>query len=77
MPTHKYLQVAKTIRDRIRAGTYPPGSFLPRRAELRDELAVSDIVINDAMRILRHEGLVATLNGVGTYVEDPLPPEGT
>lgn len=74
MPTHKYQLVAAAIRGRIRDGTYPPGSFLPLRRELREEFRVSDIVVNDAMRILRNEGLVDTLIGRGTFVVDPLPP---
>lgn len=69
-PTHKYQQVAAAIRDRIRDGTYPPGSFLPTRAELREQFGCSDIVINSAMQILRGEGLVDTLIGRGTYVAD-------
>ncbi len=72
-PTHKYQQVADAIRDRIRDGTYPPGSFLPTRAELREQFECSDIVVNSAMRILRGEGLVSTLNGRGTYVTEPAP----
>lgn len=68
MPTHKYQQVAETIKGRIADGTYPPGSFLPTRAELREEFGCSDIVVNYAMQILRAEQLVATLIGRGTYV---------
>jgi DNA-binding GntR family transcriptional regulator len=74
MPTHRYQQVADTIRARIRDGTYPPGSALPLRRDLREEFGVSDIVVNSAMRILRNERLVETLHGVGVYVVDPLPP---
>jgi GntR family transcriptional regulator len=76
MPEYKYVQVADTVRSRIRDGTYPPGEYLPPRSQLRAEFQVSDIVINDAMRILRGQGLVATKVGRGTYVVDEAPAAG-
>lgn len=75
MPTHQYQQVADSLRQRIRDGTYPPGTKLPSRSQLRHQHGVSDIVIGAAMRILKQEQLVETLAGVGVYVADPLPPE--
>lgn len=74
MPQYQYEKIAARLRDRIRAGTYPPGGPLPTRRELCAEFAVSDIVVGAAMRILRQEGLVESLPGVAVYVADPLPP---
>lgn len=74
MPTYKYEDVSNVLRDRIRTGTYPPGSKLPTRQQIRAEFGVSDMVLTYAMRILRLEGLVDTLNGVGTFVVKTLPP---
>lgn len=74
MPTYPYQQIADQLRARIRDGTYPPGSKLPSRTELRAEHGRSDIVVGAAMRILKQEGLIETLPGVGVYVADPLPP---
>jgi GntR family transcriptional regulator len=68
MPKYPYEVVADSIRERIRSGTYPPGSKLPSRAELCAEFGVSDIVVGSAMRILKTEGLTETLPGVGVYV---------
>lgn len=73
MPTYKYVTVVETIRGRIRDGTYPPGSQIPSRPHLRAEFTCSDMVINDAMRILRRDGLVRPLHGIGQFVCDPLP----
>lgn len=73
MPTHQYEHIAAVIKERILDGTYPPGSHLPTRAQLREEFSVSDITITGAMRILRSQGLVETLIGVAACVADPLP----
>jgi GntR family transcriptional regulator len=74
MPTYKYVKVVETIRRRIRDGTYPPGSRIPPRPALRAEFDCSDMVINEAMRILRREGLVEPLHGIGQFVREQ-PPE--
>lgn len=74
MPKYLYEQVTDALRASIRDGTYPPGSKLPSRRELREQFDVSDIVIGTAMRAVRSDGLVETLAGVGVYVVDPLPP---
>jgi DNA-binding GntR family transcriptional regulator len=73
MPTYPYQRVADEIRAEIKAGTYPPGSKLPSRKVLCQSHGVSSIVVNSAMRILRAEGWVETLNGVGSYVAETLP----
>lgn len=73
MLTYPYQRVAADLRAKIKHGTYPPGSKLPSRRELCELHGVSGIVVNSAMRILRAEGWVETLNGVGTYVPEQLP----
>jgi GntR family transcriptional regulator len=73
MPTYPYQRVADDLRGKIKDGTYPPGSKLPSRKVLCELHGVSSIVVNSAMRILRAEGWVETLNGVGTYVPEQLP----
>jgi GntR family transcriptional regulator len=73
MPTHKYEEVANTLRDRIIDGTYPPGSRLPSRRDLCENFGVSGIVIDKAMRQLRWEGRTETLHGVGVFVTETSP----
>ncbi len=75
-PEYPYQRVTADLRRRIRAGEFLPGSKLPSRRELCDHYEVSDIVIGTVMRTLRAEGLTQALPGVGTYVADPLPPDG-
>ena len=73
MPTFKYETLADDLRSKIRDGTYPPGSKLPSRSELREQHQVSDRVVDRAMWILKHEGLAVARFGAGMYVTDPLP----
>ena len=70
MVQQQYERVAAQLRSRIEDGTYPPGSRMPTRRELREEFGASDTVIDKAMMILRSAGLTETLPGVGVYVAD-------
>jgi GntR family transcriptional regulator len=63
-----YLLVADELRRRIQSGEYPPGSRLPTFDELQRANGVSEIVIRNAVALLRHEGLVDTRRGGGTVV---------
>jgi GntR family transcriptional regulator len=63
-----YLLVADELRHRIQRGRYPPGSKLPTFEELQRAYGVSEIVIRNAVALLRHEGLVDTRRGGGTVV---------
>lgn len=69
----KYERIVNDLRARIRSGKYAPGSRLPSKSEMRAAYAVSDGPVNDALKVLRIEGLVETRQGSGAYVCDPLP----
>jgi len=68
----EYRQVAAILRDRIRSGEYPRGAFLPKEDELAAQLKVSRSVVNDAIKVLRSDGLVHSQKGRGTRVH-PIP----
>ena len=68
-----YLRIADELRDQIRAGRYPAGAKLPTMANLSAAYGVSEIVVRQAISILRGEGLVETRRGGGTVVR-VLPP---
>lgn len=76
MPLYPYEQITETLRRRIASGEYPPGSKLPSRRQLQIEFGMSDPVIGQAMRTLKAEGLVVTLNGIGAYVAEKDEPDG-
>ncbi|MGK5556453.1 GntR family transcriptional regulator [Actinomadura kijaniata] len=64
-----YLRIADTLREGIRSGLYPPGTRLPTMAELCTAHGVSEIVVRQAVALLRGEGLVETRRGGGTVVK--------
>lgn len=73
--TPVWRQVAAILRRRIRAGEIPPGRVIPSEPQLEQELGIARGTIRKGIALLRSEGLVVTVQGRGTYVVNPLPPE--
>lgn len=69
-PMRMVEDLTRTLADRIKSGTYPPGSRLPSWAKLEEEFGVSEMVIRGAMRSLKAMGLVEPIHGVGTFVAE-------
>lgn len=72
-PKHKrrlhedvFEQIAVQILDR----TLPPGTALPKDAELCTRFGVSRTVIREAIQVLAAVGLVDVRHGAGTYVNE-------
>lgn len=63
-----YVRIARELRERIRDGTYQPGTRLPTISRLCEVHGVSEIVIRNAFALLRTEGLIETRRGGGTLV---------
>ncbi|GAB3671772.1 GntR family transcriptional regulator [Actinocorallia lasiicapitis] len=68
MPRPAYLRIADELRRGIRDGSHPPGGRLPTIAALSSTHNVSEIVVRQAVAVLRGEGLVETRRGGGTVV---------
>lgn len=66
-------QIARSLRDGIEDGTYPPGSKLPPISQLMPEWDASLETVRTAITRLAHEGLVTPLRGVGTIVRNRTP----
>ncbi|MEU9699757.1 winged helix-turn-helix domain-containing protein [Streptomyces sp. NPDC047981] len=68
-------QIATVIVERIRNGTYPPGSKIPSVVQLANEFGVVNSTAQRAMEAVRKEGLTRSEAGMGTYVlrSDELP----
>ena len=64
-----YIQLARTLSDRIADGTYAIGALLPTEAELGETFGVSRYTVRQAIQHLRQQGLVSARKGVGTRVE--------
>lgn len=67
-PRSQYAQIAELLRDRIRDNTYPAGTPLPSEDRLAEELGVSRVTVNQAVKVLRASGDVKVRRGVGTVV---------
>lgn len=70
-----WRQVAQHVIDRIKDGTYPPGSRVPSTLELATELEVASSTSQKALAHLRAEGWLRGEVGIGTFVVDE-PPTG-
>lgn len=57
--------VASAIEDEILQARIPVGERLGRRTELIERFAVSPSIMNEALRLLRNQGMVTVRPGVG------------
>ncbi|MFZ3558784.1 MULTISPECIES: GntR family transcriptional regulator [unclassified Streptomyces] len=65
-PRDTYLQVAESLRQKIKAGEIKDG--LPSQAKLIDAHSVSRSTIERALNALKAEGLIESVQGAGWYV---------
>jgi GntR family transcriptional regulator len=75
-PVPVYLQVADILRRRIRKGQLGPDDRLPSETELIELYGVGRKTARSAIKVLRDEGLVYTVEHRGTYVAGTTRPEG-
>ncbi|WP_030061761.1 GntR family transcriptional regulator [Streptomyces novaecaesareae] len=66
-PAH-YRQLADDLRTGIVNGVYPPGTVLPRIADLAEEYGISKQTAREAIAVLEAEGLVEVVRRRGTVV---------
>jgi GntR family transcriptional regulator len=64
----RYLQVASTLRRRIRDGHWPVGAKIATLEELEREFGVARVTVRQAIDLLQGEGLVKSFQGRGTFV---------
>lgn len=63
-----YKQLADILRAQIQAGRLEPGQLLPALPVLQDEHGVGRGTARQAVAVLRSEGLVVTIAGLGSIV---------
>ncbi len=66
----RWQQAHAILVQRIRAGTYPPGTRVPSVVALSEELGISIPTAQKALRQLREDGWTYTVPGLGSYVAD-------
>ncbi|GAB2660071.1 hypothetical protein GCM10027271_18480 [Saccharopolyspora gloriosae] len=69
-PRPPYQQVANALRAAILTRTLTPGEKLPSGAELAKRYSVARMTVQQAIRILRDEGLVVSRQGSGVFVRE-------
>ncbi|MDX3101768.1 GntR family transcriptional regulator [Nonomuraea angiospora] len=67
-PVPPYRQVAAALKERIQTGKIPPGRRIPSLVELEQEFGVARDTLRKAVKVLKDEGLVETVSGMGVYV---------
>jgi len=72
-PKPPYRQIADDLRAAIQRGELQPGDRLPSIRELTEQYGVTHITADQALRVLRSEGLVDVRRGKGSYVRQPRP----
>lgn len=71
-----FRQLADRLRERIRSGEFGAGEMLPSEAALGQEYDLARTAVRSALAVLRAEGLVESVRGLGTVVRErpePLP----
>ncbi|MEQ7007667.1 GntR family transcriptional regulator [Actinopolymorpha sp. B17G11] len=72
-PQQPYQQVAASIRVAITSGSIPVGDQLSSVRDLAGEYGVSTGTVQQALRVLREDGLITTWQGRGTFVRSRQP----
>jgi GntR family transcriptional regulator len=67
-PIPPYRQIAAALRGRIEDGTIQAGRRIPSLVELEAEFGVARDTLRKAVQVLKDEGLVETVTGMGIYV---------
>ncbi|MBB5997315.1 GntR family transcriptional regulator [Streptomonospora salina] len=67
-PVPPYLQIAAVLRTRIADGSIPPGRRIPSLVELEAEFQAARDTLRKAIQVLKDEGLVETVQGMGIFV---------
>lgn len=67
----KWEQIADVLRQRIADGTYAPGARVPSVVAITAEFDVAGVTARKALASLREDGLIYTVNGLGSFVSAP------
>ncbi len=67
----RYLQIAATLRERIRGGALDQGTRLDNQRQLAREFGVTLMTLRQALELLEKDGLIVSRHGLGTFVSSP------
>jgi GntR family transcriptional regulator len=66
-----YYQLQELLKELIESGEWQPGDALPSEPELSRRLAVSRVVVRQALAILEDDHQIVRVRGRGTFVAQP------
>jgi DNA-binding transcriptional regulator YhcF (GntR family) len=69
-PRPPYQQVANSLRASILTRKFSPGEKLPSQQQLATHYGVARMTIQQALRLLREEGLILSRSGSGVFVRE-------
>ncbi len=69
--SHLYLQIAESIKEKIKMGIYQEGKKIPTEDMLCEKFDVSRITVRKAIQLLCDEGILIKKHGKGTFVDMP------
>ncbi|KUJ38967.1 GntR family transcriptional regulator [Streptomyces sp. NRRL F-5122] len=72
-PVPPYRQIAGHIRELIEDGTIPVGRRIPSFVEMEATYGVARDTLRKAVQVLKDEGLVETVTGMGIFVREQPP----
>ncbi|MEU2867662.1 winged helix-turn-helix domain-containing protein [Streptomyces olivoreticuli] len=72
-----YMQAAEVLRKEITQGRLKPGDKLPSARDLQERYGIASSTVQNALRLLKTEGLVFTVQGRGTFVRSDAAGAGT
>ena len=67
----RWRQLADLIKERIAAGEYQPRQPIPSEHALVQETGLSRSTVQKALKSLRDEGAIYSVQGLGTFVSPP------
>lgn len=72
-PQALYQQAKAYVQEKLLSGEWKPGDMIPSENRLVDDLGMSRMTVNRALRELAAEGALTRIAGVGTFVADEKP----
>jgi GntR family transcriptional regulator len=66
----KHVQIAAELRQQIKAGKFLPRLPIPSEPSLMQAYGVARDTARKAVAVLRDEGYVTTVKGMGSFVRD-------
>ncbi|MEW2219325.1 winged helix-turn-helix domain-containing protein [Streptomyces sp. NPDC006990] len=65
-----YVQAAEVLRREISTGRLKPGDKLPSARALQDRYGIASSTVQNALRLLKSEGLIYSVQGRGSFVRN-------